>query len=74
MTMQALRQLPLQGVMMAVKEVLDKFEAGQLLRQRREALRLTQEEVVNNTTIPVTIYLSELENGKVNVGRSKHFP
>jgi len=60
--------------MMAVKEVLDKFEAGQLLRQRREALRLTQEEVVNNTTIPVTTYLSELENGKVNVGRSKHFP
>jgi len=28
----------------------------------------------NNTTIPVTTYLSELENGKVNVGRSKHFP
>ena len=28
MTMQAFRQLPLQGVMMAVKEVLHKFEAA----------------------------------------------
>ncbi len=59
---------------MAAKDVLTKFEAGQLVRRRREELKLTQEDVVDNTTIPVTTYVSELENGKVSIGRSKHFP
>ncbi|GAA3997300.1 hypothetical protein GCM10022631_04820 [Deinococcus rubellus] len=59
---------------MAVEEPLNKFEAGQLIRARREALGYTQTEVVENTTITVETYVSELENGKVSVGRSKHFP
>ena len=56
------------------KQALDKYEAGRLIRQRREALGYTQEDVVAHTSIPVSTYVSELENGKVSVGRSKHFP
>ena len=55
-------------------ETLDKFAAGELIRKRREDKGLTQEQVVEATTVPVAAYLSELENGKVSVGRSKHFP
>ncbi|ULH14765.1 helix-turn-helix domain-containing protein [Deinococcus sp. KNUC1210] len=55
-------------------QALDKHGAGQLIRQRREALGYTQEDVVAHTSIPVSTYVSELENGKVSVGRSKHFP
>lgn len=55
-------------------ETLDKFAAGELIRKRREEKGLTQEQVVEATTVPVAAYLSELENGKVSVGRSKHFP
>lgn len=54
-------------------QVLDKFAAGELLRKKREQLGLTQEQVVEATTVPVAAYLSELENGKVNLARSKHF-
>lgn len=53
---------------------LDKYAAGELLKKRREERGYTQEQVVENTTVPVAAYLSELENGKVHVGRSKHFP
>ncbi len=55
-------------------KALDKFAAGQLIKRRREELGLTQDQVVENTSIPVATYVSELENGKVNVARSKHFP
>ena len=72
--MQMLSRVPLQGVVMAVKDVLDKFEAGKLIQARREKLEYTQTDVVENTTITVETYVSELENGKVSVGRSKHFP
>lgn len=58
---------------MVMREALNKFEAGALIKRRREELGLTQDEVVENTTIPVATYVSELENGKVSVGRSKHF-
>lgn len=34
---------------------------------------MTQEQVVNLSTVPVAAYLSELENGKVSVARSSHF-
>lgn len=53
---------------------LDKFAAGQLLHKRRDERELTQEQVVRGTTVSVAAHLSELENGKVNPGRSKHFP
>ncbi|WP_425145839.1 helix-turn-helix domain-containing protein [Deinococcus sp.] len=59
---------------MAGDEALDKFQAGHLIRRRREALGYTQDDVVAQTSIPVSTYVSELENGKVSVGRSKHFP
>ncbi|KEF35513.1 hypothetical protein RDMS_01810 [Deinococcus sp. RL] len=49
-------------------------EAGGLLKERREAKGLTQEQVVDGTTVPSGSYLSNLESGKVNPGRSKHFP
>lgn len=65
---------PAQGVLIDMAELLDKFAAGDLIRKRREDLGLTQEQVVEATTVPVAAYLSELENGKVSVGRSKHFP
>ena len=52
---------------------LDKYAAGQLLRRRREALGYTQQDVAAHTSVPVSTYVSELESGKVNVARSKHF-
>ncbi|MFC4426287.1 helix-turn-helix domain-containing protein [Deinococcus navajonensis] len=54
-------------------ELLDKFAAGELLRKKREQLGYTQEQVVAVTSVPVAAYLSELENGKVSLARSKHF-
>lgn len=74
MTAAAHFRVPLTGVMLSmVNEALDKFEAGKLIQRRREQLGYTQDEVVENTTITVATYVSELENGKVSVGRSKHF-
>lgn len=49
-------------------------EAGALLKERREAKGLTQEQVVEGTTVPTASYLSNLEAGKVNPARSKHLP
>lgn len=73
MNAQQVSHIPLPGVLMTMKEALNKFEAGALVKKRREERGLTQDDVVNNTTIPVATYVSELENGKVSVGRSKHF-
>lgn len=53
---------------------LPKEQAGALLRARREALGLTQEQVAEQVGIPTITQLSEYENGKVNVARSKYLP
>lgn len=53
---------------------LTKEEAGALLRSRREAMGLTQDQVVDQAGIPTITQLSEYENGKVNIARSKYLP
>ena len=53
---------------------LSKEDAGALLRTKREALRLTQEQVITEVGIPTITQLSEYENGKVSIARSKYFP
>lgn len=56
------------------KTPLSKDEAGALLRRKRESLGLTQEQVVIEAGIPTITQLSEYENGKVSIARSKYFP
>lgn len=51
---------------------LDAKASGNLIRQRREKLRLSLAEVVARTTVPSPQYLHKLEQGLVHVGRSKH--
>nr|WP_246581250.1 helix-turn-helix transcriptional regulator [Deinococcus aestuarii] len=53
---------------------LDAHAAGQFIRQRRVALGLTLAQVVEQTTLPSTQYLSGLESGRTHVGRSRHLP
>ena len=53
---------------------LGKIEAGALIRARREALGLTQDQVAEQVGIPTITQLSEYENGKVSIARSKYFP
>lgn len=53
---------------------LSKEEAGALLKKRREERGLTQEQVVDLSTVPNASYLSNIESGNVNPARSKHFP
>lgn len=53
---------------------LNKHDAGRLLKQRREERGLTQEQVVENTTVPNAGYLSNIESGNINPARTKHFP
>ena len=48
-------------------------EAGAFLKKKRQSLGLTAEKVLDHTSIPSAPYLSSIENGKVNPGRSKHF-
>ena len=47
-------------------------EAGALLRRRREALGLSQEQVASALKLRSANYLSYLETGKVNLARSKY--
>lgn len=48
-------------------------EAGALLRRRREARGLSQEQVAAALGLRSANYLSYLETGKVNLARSKYF-
>ncbi|WP_293911116.1 helix-turn-helix transcriptional regulator [Deinococcus sp.] len=48
-------------------------EAGALLRARREERSLSQEQVAAAVGLRSPNYLSYLETGKVNLGRSKYF-
>lgn len=48
--------------------------AGNILKRARQRTGLNQEQVIRLAGIPTTTQLSEFENGKVNVGRSKYFP
>lgn len=62
---------------MAISEpqIMTKEEAGEYfksLRLRRKP-RITQQEVVDGTTVPNIQYLSALENGRYNVLNSEHF-
>lgn len=68
----ASRKPPLNQLVMSMASATPQ-EIGALLRTRREEKGLTQEQVVENTTVPTASYLSNLEAGKVNPARSKHF-
>lgn len=61
-------------VSMAEIKTLTPAEAGEFLQKKRLSMGLTAEKVLENTTIPNAPYLSSIERGKVNPGRSKHFP
>lgn len=63
-----------QVVYMPSSPQLTKEEAGALLRAAREQLGLTQDQVVDQAGIPTITQLSEYENGKVNIARSKYLP
>jgi transcriptional regulator with XRE-family HTH domain len=52
---------------------LSPIEAGALLRRRREERGLSQEQVAAAVKLRSPNYLSYLETGKVNLGRSKYF-
>ena len=52
---------------------LSSAEAGALLRARREERGLSQEQVAAAVGLRSPNYLSYLETGKVNLGRSKYF-
>lgn len=49
-------------------------EAGSILRRKRESLELSLADVVARTTVKSSQYLHNLEAGRINVSRSKHFP
>lgn len=53
---------------------ISKEEAGAILRRCREALGLTQEQVIEQAGIPTITQLSEYETGKVSIARSKYLP
>jgi transcriptional regulator with XRE-family HTH domain len=60
---------PFHGLFGAMNPV----EAGELIRSRREARGLKQEQVAERLGINNPNYVSYLEKGKVNVARSKYF-
>lgn len=73
---QSYTAMPLFGVLMAsdlTDRAAERLLAGQIITQRRLELGLTQDQVVEHTTIPSTSQLSDYENGKLGIGRSKHF-
>lgn len=53
---------------------LTPLQAGTFLRNRRNELGLTADQILGLTQIPHAPYLSQLEKGKTSVGNSKHFP
>lgn len=59
---------------MAVTIELTDHEVGELLRSKREALGLRQDQVIERAGIPTMTQLSEYERGKVSLKRSKYLP
>jgi len=49
-------------------------QAGAFLKKRRLDLGYTADQILQITTVPHAPYLSQIEGGKPNPGRSKHFP
>lgn len=60
--------------MVEEKRVLDAKEAGRLIKQKRQARGLTQDQLVSLTGIPSQSYLSSFENGRYHIGKSEYFP
>lgn len=54
--------------------VLDAREAGKFLRDILEERGMQIQQLAEKTTVPDPDYLSNLLSGRVNVGKSKHFP
>ncbi|MFB9994109.1 helix-turn-helix domain-containing protein [Deinococcus oregonensis] len=52
---------------------MDAKEAGQMMRQFRNRKKLTQDQVVERSTVPTAQYLSALENGRYDIRNSDHF-
>ncbi|GEM45333.1 helix-turn-helix domain-containing protein [Deinococcus cellulosilyticus] len=62
------------GLEFMPKQFIDAKVAGEFIRQKREALGLTQRQLVEQTSLPDPEYLSNFERGIRHVGRSyKHF-
>ena len=52
---------------------MDAKTAGKLIQEHRKKRSLTQEQVVDRSTVPNAQYLSALENGRYDVRNSEHF-
>lgn len=52
---------------------MDAKEAGQIMQGHRKRLGLTQDQVVERSSVPTPQYLSALENGRYDVRNSEHF-
>lgn len=55
-------------------EPLTPQEAGAMLKKARNALGLTQGQVIESVGIPNQSYLSALENGRYSIANSEYFP
>ena len=54
-------------------DALTPQEAGALIKKRRLELGMTQDQLVARTGLSSQSYLSALEKGRYNIGRSEHF-
>ena len=52
---------------------MDAKEVGKLMQTHRKQKGLTQDQVVERSTVPTPQYLSALENGRYDVRNSEHF-
>ena len=52
---------------------MDAKAAGKLMQAHRKRKGLTQDQVVDQSTVPTPQYLSALENGRYDVRNSEHF-
>lgn len=52
---------------------MDAKAAGKLMQAHRKRKGLTQDQVVERSTVPTPQYLSALENGRYDVRNSEHF-
>lgn len=57
---------------MTQEQPMTPVEAGAFLAARRESLGLTQEQVTEQANMTSPNYLSYIENGRVNIARSKY--
>ena len=58
---------------LTMPESLTPQEAGALIKKRRLEVGLTQDQLVARTGLSSQSYLSALEKGRYNIGRSEHF-